>query len=268
VTWYLDAALVAGAAGAVTGAFVPRLIARVPEPEPEPVLEPAADRASERDAGSGSEHDGEIAKAGRPGDTEPAVEEPKELYVDLAARPGLRWKTSVASAVVAGLLGARLGFHPALALALYLAPVGVALAVIDWRTRLLPTRLVGPSYAVVAVLVVLAALIDGDFHALVTAGLGWLVAGGTFFVLWFVYPRGMGYGDVRLSGVLGIALGYLGWPELLTGVYAGFLLGGVGGLLLSVLRLVDRKAYPFGPFMLVGAVVGVVAGPYVGALYA
>jgi leader peptidase (prepilin peptidase)/N-methyltransferase len=77
----------------------------------------------------------------------------------------------------------------------------------------------------------------------------------------------MGYGDVRLSGVLGIALGYVGWSELLTGVYAGFLLGGVGGLLLSLLRLVDRKAYPFGPFMLVGAVVGVVAGPYVGALY-
>jgi leader peptidase (prepilin peptidase) / N-methyltransferase len=270
VTWYLDAALVAGAAGLVTGAFVPRLIAGVPEPEPEPVLEPAGDRAPERSSGrtAGSEHDGEIAGLTERTVVEPAVDEPKELYVDLAARPGLRWKTSVVTAVVAGLLGARIGFHPALALALYLAPVGVALAVIDWRTRLLPTRLVAPSYAVVAALAVLAALLDGDRHALVTAGLGWLVAGGTFFVLWFLYPRGMGYGDVRLSGVLGIALGYLGWSELLTGVYAGFLLGGVGGLLLSLLRLVDRKAYPFGPFMLVGAVVGVVAGPYVGALYA
>ena len=77
----------------------------------------------------------------------------------------------------------------------------------------------------------------------------------------------MGYGDVRLSGVLGIALGYLGWAELLTGVYAGFLIGGVGGLLLSALRIVDRKAYPFGPFMLVGALVGVLAGPYVAAWY-
>ena len=263
MTWYLDAALVAGAAGLVTGAFVPRLIAGIPEPEPEPALEPAADRASQRTAASISEHDSEMLPV-----TEPVVEEPKELYVDLAARPGLRWKTSVATAVVAGLLGARVGFHPALALALYLAPVGVALAVIDWRTRLLPTRLIAPSYAVVIVLVVLASFLDGDPHALLTAALGWLVAGGTFFVLWFLYPRGMGYGDVRLSGLLGIALGYLGWAELLTGVYAGFLLGGVGGLLLSLLRLVDRKAYPFGPFMLVGAVVGVVAGPYVGALYA
>ena len=42
----------------------------------------------------------------------------------------------------------------------------------------------------------------------------------------------------------------------------------MGGLLLSLLRIVDRKAYPFGPFMLVGAVVGVLAGPYVAAWYA
>ena len=57
-----------------------------------------------------------------------------------------------------------------------------------------------------------------------------------------------------------LALGYLGWGELLVGLYAGFLLGGVGGGLLSVLRVVERKAFPFGPFMIVGALVGVVAG--------
>ena len=77
----------------------------------------------------------------------------------------------------------------------------------------------------------------------------------------------MGYGDVRLAGLLGIALGWLGWSELLTGVYAGFLLGGVGGLALSLLRLVDRRAYPFGPFMLLGALVGVLAGPAVAGWY-
>ena len=120
----------------------------------------------------------------------------------------------------------------------------------------------------VAVLAALAAWSEGDVGLLVGAGLGWLVAGGTFFLLWFIYPRGMGYGDVRLSGVLGIALGYLGWGELLVGVYAGFVVGAVGGLGLSLLRIVDRKAYPFGPFMLIGAVVGVVLGPHVGAWYA
>ena len=245
--WHLDTAVACALYGLLTGQLVPALIARVPEPADPDVEELEADTASAEGVA--------------------VPEEPKELYVDIAASPGLRWRTAVATAVVAGLVGARVGWDPALTLGLYLAPVGVALAVIDWRTRLLPTKVIAPSYVVVILLAVLAAVVDGDRQALVTAALGWLVAGGTFFVLWFVYPRGMGYGDVRLSGLLGIALGYFGWPELLTGVYAGFLLGGVGGLLLSLLRLVDRKAYPFGPFMLVGAVVGVLAGPYVAAWY-
>lgn len=234
-TW--SAGLAMAAAGALLGWFAPALIARIPEPEPDPPL-------------------GELD------------EEPKERYDAIAARPGLGRRCALASAVAAGLVGLAVGWDPILLLWAYLVPVGVALAVVDWRTRLLPTRVIAPSYAVLVALTVLAAAVGGDWDALVRAGWGWLVAGGTFFVLWFVYPRGMGYGDVRLSGLLGIALGYLGWGELLTGVYAGFLLGGVGGLLLSLLRIVDRKAYPFGPFMLVGALVGVLAGPYVAAWYA
>jgi leader peptidase (prepilin peptidase) / N-methyltransferase len=253
VSWFLVPAAVAAAAGLVTGAGVPELIARIPEPDP---LEAAVTEPAD-------------ATVEVPGDAprdEP--EEPKELYVDLAAAPGLRSRAALATAVVSGLAAARVGWAPALAFVLFLSPVGVALAVVDWRTRLLPTKVIAPSYIVVALLAALCALADGDPHRLLRAGLGWLVAGGTFFLLWFVYPRGMGYGDVRLSGLLGISLGYLGWPELLTGVYAGFLVGGVGGLLLSLLRIVDRKAYPFGPFMLVGGLVGVLAGPYVGAWYA
>ncbi len=249
MTWYVDTAVAAGGYGLLAGLLVPRLIARLPEPEPEPEPDLEPDLEPELEP-------------------EPEPEDRKELYADLARRPGLRAGSAVATGVVAALLGARTGWAPELIFLLYLAPVGVALAVVDWRTRLLPTRLIAPSYAVVVALVLLAAALDRDPHALVTAGWGWLVAGGSFFVLWFVYPRGMGYGDVRLSGLLGIALGYLGWAELLTGVYAAFLVGGVGGLLLSLLRLVDRKAYPFGPFLLVGAVVGVLAGPYVAGWYA
>ncbi len=151
---------------------------------------------------------------------------------------------------------------------LYLVPVGVALAVVDWRTRRLPTRVIAPSYGVVASLAVVAAWAEGDWSRLLGAVLGWVAAGGLFFVLWFIYPKGMGYGDVRLSGVLGIALGYLGWGELIVGLWIGFVLGAVGGLMLAGLRIFSRKAYPFGPFMLVGAVLGVVIGPHVGAWYA
>ena len=257
--WFLDTAIATGFYGLAVGMVVPAIISRIPEPETED--SPSGDETgAARRSTNGEDH----AEAE---DVPPTVEEPKELYADIARSRGLRWKASLVTALVAGLIGGRVGWAPELSFLLYLAPVDVALAVIDWRTRLLPTKLIAPSYAAVIALVLLSAWAEGDWHPLVGAGWGWLVAGGTFFVLWFIYPRGMGYGDVRLSGVLGIALGYLGWAELLTGVYAGFLIGGVGGLLLSLLRIVDRKAYPFGPFMLVGALVGVVAGPYAAAWY-
>jgi leader peptidase (prepilin peptidase)/N-methyltransferase len=266
VEWHLDAAMACALYGLLVGHAVPSLIARIPEPEAD---EPAeADVALVDGVPQGvtpSSGGADVPSV----DQEPgSAEEPKELYADIARRRGLRWKAALATSLVAGLLGAAVGWSPALSFLLYLAPVGVALAVVDWRTRLLPTKVIAPSYAVVALLAVVAAWSEDDWDALVTAGLGWLVAGGTFFLMWFIYPRGMGYGDVRLSGVLGIALGYLGWSELLVGVYAGFILGGVGGLLLSLLRLVDRKAYPFGRFMLVGALLGVLLGPYVADWYA
>ncbi len=250
MTWDVYTSVACALYGLLAGQLVPAIIARVPEPEPEPEL------ALEVDASVPPEERTPVQE-----------QEPKETYADIARLRGLSWKASAWGAVVGGLVGGAVGWSPALSFLLYLVPVGIALAVIDWRTRLLPTKLIAPSYLIVAALVVLAAWSEQDLDALITAGWGWLVAGGTFFVLWFVYPKGMGYGDVRLSGVLGIALGYLGWSELLVGVYAGFVAGGVGGLLLSLLRVVDRKAYPFGPFMLVGAVAGVVLGPGVAAWY-
>ncbi len=269
-TWTPLAGLVMAVLGAVLGWFVPALIGRIPEPEPEPgppfreVGGASDDQPSVPEVPAGERR----AAASGPAPAPAVEEEPKERYDAIAAIPGLGRRSALASAVVGGLVGAVVGWDPILLVWAYLVPVGVALAVVDWRTRLLPTKVIAPSYPVLVVLTLLAAGLTGDWDSLVRAGWGWLVAGGTFFVLWFIYPRGMGYGDVRLSGLLGIALGYLGWGELITGVYAGFLLGGVGGLLLSLLRIVDRRSYPFGPFMLVGAVLGVLLGPGVAAWYA
>lgn len=255
MTWFLDTAIVAAGVGLVSGAFVPSLIARVPEPDPEPA--PELSRASGADGPvvdgpeSGEAADDE-ADFARP------IDDPKEPYRDVAALPGLRWKAALASALAAGAVGGRLGWDPALLFLLYLVPVCVALSVIDWRTRLLPTYVIAPSYVVVGLLAVLASAVSSNWHALVLATLGWVSSFVVFFVLWFVSPRGLGYGDVRLSGVLGMALGWLGVPQLVLGMYTGFLLGGVGGLLLSLLRLFHRKHYPFGPFMVAGAFLGVV----------
>jgi leader peptidase (prepilin peptidase)/N-methyltransferase len=191
----------------------------------------------------------------------------KVPYAELGARRGLAARLAIAGAAVGATLGWFVGPEPVLAAWLFLGAVGVVLAYVDAQTRLLPTRLIAPSYAVVAALLVLAAWLDDDWSALVRAALAWAAMGGFYFVMWFVYPKGLGYGDVRLSGLLGLCLGYLGWGELVTGMYAGFLLGGLGGALLSLLRIVDRKRYPFGPFMLLGALVGVVLGQPFGDWY-
>jgi len=238
---YPVTAVATGVLGLVAGALVPRLIGSVPEP-----VEPEAEESEAEES---------------------EAEEPKELYADIAARPGLVWKCALASAVSAAAVGLVLGWSWSLLVVLPLVPIGVALAVIDWRTRMLPTRLIAPTYAVVVV-TILVAWLAGERHLadLERTALGWVVYGGMFFLLWFVYPRGLGYGDVRLSGVLGLALGWLGWEELLVGIWCGVLLGGiVGGLLALVTR---RRDYPFGPFMLVGALAGVVLGqPVMSALY-
>jgi leader peptidase (prepilin peptidase)/N-methyltransferase len=237
---YPVTAVAAGVVGLAVGFLVPRLIAWVPEPEPD---EPDPE-----------EKDGE-------------PEEPKELYADIAARPGLTWKTALATGVSMAAVGLVLGWHLSLLVVLPLVPVGVALAVIDWRTRLLPTRLIAPAYAMTIVTILLAWLLgDRDLHDLERTALGWLVYGGMFFVLWFIYPRGLGYGDVRLSGLLGLALGWVGWSELLLGIGAALILGGLLGAILSLVT--KRRDYPLGPFMLVGALLGVVAGqPVITALY-
>ncbi|HEU4948980.1 MAG TPA: prepilin peptidase, partial [Kribbella sp.] len=71
----------------------------------------------------------------------------------------------------------------------------------------------------------------------------------------------VGFGDVRLSGLLSAALGWLGWGQLVTGLYGGFFLGAVLGIALTLAKVFKRKEmFPFGPFMLVGALMGVLAG--------
>ncbi|HKE67819.1 MAG TPA: prepilin peptidase, partial [Nocardioidaceae bacterium] len=109
----------------------------------------------------------------------------------------------------------------------------------------------------------IAALASTDWQSLIRAAIGLAATFGIFLLMWLVYPKGLGYGDVRLSGVLGMALAWEGWPQLVIGLYAAFILGGIIGALLSAFKIVDRKGYPFGPFLLFGAWFAVVIGPSV-----
>lgn len=82
-------------------------------------------------------------------------------------------------------------------------------------------------------------------------------------MLFLINPAGMGFGDVKLALTAGAVLGWYGWPTLMLGTFAGFLLGALYGGALLVARRADRKtAIPFGPFLIAGAFLGVLAGAY------
>lgn len=151
---------------------------------------------------------------------------------------------------------------------LALAALTIALAIIDIEVQRLPNPIVLTGYIIAIVLLLPAALLLGRPEALLTA----LIGGAALFVFYLVvaliYPGGMGFGDVKLAGLLGLYLGYLGWPELIVGAFAAFLLGGIAALVLVLARRGGRKTrLPFGPFMLGGAWVGVVVGKPVAAGY-
>jgi leader peptidase (prepilin peptidase)/N-methyltransferase len=152
------------------------------------------------------------------------------------------------------------GLHlsPALPAYLYLAAAGLALAVIDLDTKRLPDKIVLPSYAVVAVLLTVASVATHDWWALARAGIGGAALFAFYFALAFAYPAGMGFGDVKLSGIIGGVLAYLSWTALVVGAFGGFLLGAIVGVAVLASKRGGRKtALPFGPFMIAGAFVAI-----------
>lgn len=224
------------------GLLVPALIASVPEPAPKERKEPEADEPL--------------------ADPE-ADEPPKMLYADIADRPGLRWRGAAISAVSGALLGAATGLDGPLLWLLPLTPVAVALSVIDWHTKLLPRRIVVPATLAAIALVVVVGVATDERDAWVRALLAMVVARSFFWVLWFIRSAGMGFGDVRLAAPVGLVLGWLGWGALAIGLWVGFLAFAVPALGVVVARrdrTLMKRSFPFGPFMVIGALVGLVWG--------
>ena len=170
--------------------------------------------------------------------------------------------------LTAGTPAVALGAVLTLVAFLYLAAISTALALIDLATKRLPNSIVLPAYPVGAVLLTASALLQGDAVALGRAGIGALALGGLYLALALAKPGGMGMGDVKLAGVLGLFLGRLGWDELVVGGTGAFLLGGVVALALVAARRVSRSSgIPFGPWMLAAAWVAVLAAHPVVAVY-
>lgn len=152
------------------------------------------------------------------------------------------------------------GFDDGLVLELPFVAALIALAAIDYDHRLLPNRVVYPlaAYGVIATL-----LVDrDDLVENLIAG-----AGAFLFLLLAVlaYPRGMGMGDVKLAGAMGLFLGLSIVPALLTAFLTGTLVGIV--IVAREGAAGRKKAVPFGVFLALGGIVGVLAGPELVDLY-
>ncbi|WP_460794832.1 prepilin peptidase [Microbacterium sp. GXF0217] len=152
--------------------------------------------------------------------------------------------------------------HTAIVIAVHavLIGIGIWLIIIDARTHRLPNRIVLPVGAVLLALVGIEALAAGEPESLVRAVAGGLILGGFYAVL-NLAGGGVGGGDVKLAAVIGLVLAWHGWQVLIVGAAAAFVLGAVYALVLMAMRRANRSTrIAFGPWMIVGAVLGIVVG--------
>ncbi|SDS84582.1 prepilin peptidase [Actinopolymorpha singaporensis] len=263
-------AFVAGcvAVGGVAGTLVPAWVARLPDPvqpdsNPNAGLDMELDRDLDRESAEAVSGEADHGIGGT-GDDGPSPDDRPVSYAELARWPSLPAVAAVATALTWGLLAWRLGPDAALPAVLYLALAGILLGYVDLRVRLLPNAVVLPSYAVVVALLGGAALVTGAWTRLAWALVGGAALWSFLALLGLLAPSGLGFGDVKLAGVLGVGLGWFGLPYVLVGTFAAFVLGGVVSLGLVVAGRAHRKtAIPFGPFLLAGFLLTVMYGEQV-----
>ncbi len=163
------------------------------------------------------------------------------LFAGAAARLGFNWDLPAFLAMLAGL---------------------VALSWIDVEKMILPKKVVYPTLALVALSLLIAAATEGEWHRLLVAiicAASWFAV---FFLVNLVSPRALGFGDVRLAPVLGLALGWLGVPYVVLGFFAANLIGAVIGIALLITKRVKRnQPVPYGVFLALGAAFALYAGP-------
>ena len=190
------------------------------------------------------------------------------LAVRLSARDDAttptRRRIVVTAALTAALLagaGSLTGLRPATIGLAWVAAAAVVLGSVDLAVHRLPDRVTYPAFVICTVAFAVDAAALGTWWALVRAGTAaaaaFLLAAGVAALA----PEALGFGDVKLLGVLGLVLGWFGWGMVLTGVFLGLLTGGLVSLVLLATRRAGwRTALPFGPPLLAGAVLALTLG--------
>lgn len=160
----------------------------------------------------------------------------------------------LATAAVLALLLGRFAGQPDVVAFGVLGALGVALAAIDIAVQRLPDRLTLPAYPIMIALLAVSAIAGRDAAGLVRAVVGGLALAAGYLLLALLRPGQLGGGDIKLAGIAGLALGWLGWPTLIRGAVLGFVLSAMVSLaLLGLRRITLRSEICFGPFLLGGA---------------
>jgi leader peptidase (prepilin peptidase)/N-methyltransferase len=140
----------------------------------------------------------------------------------------------------------------------------VVISVTDLSHRLVPRRLVYSALALIIPLLVASSAIDHVWHDLTGAVIAGAVSFGIFFATWWFIPRGMGFGDVRLAGAIGLTIGYLSLLHAYVAFLAGFVVGALFGVVMMVISSSGRKTrIPFAPSLAAGAVIAVFWGGHI-----
>ena len=162
--------------------------------------------------------------------------------------------TSAGAAATVGVAPLLAGDRPAVLALAWFGAAAVVLAGVDLASHRLPDRVTFPAVGGCTAALAVDAAVTGPWSALLRAVAAGVVAYLLGTVARLVQPRGFGGGDVKLLGLIGVVLGWAGWDVLVTGVFAGLLLGAVGSLVLvAVGRAGWRTAIAFGPPLLAGA---------------
>jgi leader peptidase (prepilin peptidase) / N-methyltransferase len=150
--------------------------------------------------------------------------------------------------------------RPATLALAWAAGAAVVLAAVDLTSHRLPDRVTYPAGAVCTAALLVDAAVLGSWGAFLRALAAAVVAFAVAYLVAAIAPAALGLGDVKLLGLLGLVLGWFGWGVLLAGVFLGLLTGAVVSLALLVTRRAGwRTAVPFGPPLLLGAALALLA---------
>ena len=143
----------------------------------------------------------------------------------------------------------------------YFAFIGVVLSIIDLKTQRLPDVLVLPTFVVSLVLLSAAALLIDEPSRILTMVICAVVSSFLYSILWFFFPNGFGFGDVKLMLVVGAILGWFSVGQAVLGVMLPFIILSVVALPLMLVKIVGRKTKaPLGPWIIFGAVISIMFG--------